>query len=449
MACRRRTAPALTGLLILSSALPAGAAAPAPVPMSIEDAIRTAFANNKRIQIQEKEIRAAKAARLGAVSAFLPKVNVDGGYTRNDAVLGEAVPLAGETEKDIGLFTGYENDIRAGASVDQPIYTGGANLAALRKAQIGIRVQEETLRATRLDVELDAKRLYYGLLLAAENERIARNLVAQARSHYENVRDKYAHGTASRFDLLQSKIHVSLLVPQLVQARNAIDLTEADLKKLLSLPMRAAILPRDALLHVPVRIDEESFLRTALERQPEVILRTLGVDMGEWSVRQARAGRLPQVAANLRYETAADSAGDLLASRHSLWRAGVSVTVPIFDGFYTKSKVDEAWARYAQAGLEREDVLERVAVEVRRACLDLRQAQAIVDSQRDNIVEATEALRLSEVRFDNGVGTNLDVIDAFVSLSQAEQYLAGGIYDYIMAKSYLHRTMGESVLTEE
>ncbi|MEI6634814.1 MAG: TolC family protein [Chlamydiota bacterium] len=422
---------------------------PGPLSLSIRETIELAYSNNKDLQIQEKEIRAARAARLGAVSPFLPQVGANGGFTHNSATLFERgnTPFAFDSEKDLGVFTGYKENINAGGTVAQSVYRGGGDYAALKKANLEIRVQEETLRARRLDVEFEAKRLYYGLLLAQENECIAEDLLTQAQAHYADVSHKYSQGTSSRFDLLQSKVHVSLLIPQLVRAQNSIELIDADLKKLLSLRMQDRIVLTEPLEHTLIAIDEESFLKRAYAQKPEMILKALGVDMGAWSIRQARATRLPQVDAALNTSFQSDELGNMFNSRHNLWSAGVNVTVPIFDGFYTTSKVDAAWARYAQAGLSKENTAEMTAVEVRRACLDLRQAQTIIDSQRDNIVEAREALRISEVAYDNGVVTNLDVLDSLVSLSQAQQYYASGIYDYLMANASLDRTLGESVVT--
>jgi outer membrane protein len=136
-------------------------------------------------------------------------------------------------------------------------------------------------------------------------------------------------------------------------------------------------------------------------------------------------------------------------SRHNDWFTGVTVSIPVFDGFSTKAKVDEAKARYAQADLEKADVADQTAVDIRRGCLDLREAEAIIVSQRDSVTQAQEALRISGIRYDNGVGTNLDVLDSIVSLSQVEKNLASSIYDYIMAKAYLYKSMGKSVTTEE
>ncbi|MDD5746978.1 MAG: TolC family protein, partial [Candidatus Omnitrophica bacterium] len=159
----------------------------------------------------------------------------------------------------------------------------------------------------------------------------------------------------------------------------------------------------------------------------------------------ARSGDSPQVSVSAGYHYRSDDAGDMFNRRHNNWSAGIAVRLPLFDGFSTKAKVDAAKARYAQAKLEKENLGELIAVDIRKACLDLQRAQAIVDSQKDSIEEAREALRLAEVGYDNGEGTNLDVLDAQVSLSQVEKNLCEGIYDYCMARAYLERSMGRDV----
>ncbi|MCX6357840.1 MAG: TolC family protein, partial [Candidatus Aureabacteria bacterium] len=97
-------------------------------PLTLASAIGMAYKSNKEIQIQEQEVRAAKANRLGAVSNVLPKVNVNGSYTRNDAVPDYGVAMASDPKKDIGLFTGYINDTLLGVSVAESLFNGGADI---------------------------------------------------------------------------------------------------------------------------------------------------------------------------------------------------------------------------------------------------------------------------------------------------------------------------------
>lgn len=414
--------------------------------LTLMEAAKLAFRNNKTIQIQQKEVDAAKADILGAQSEFLPKINVTTGYTHNDWVPQFQSGPGVEPKKDIGLFTGYKNDLQAGASLTENLYNGGASIAQLNRSRLMFKVQEETLRARKLEVEFETRRLYYGLLLAYEVERISRELVAQAQAHFEDVQNKYNQGTSSKFDLLQSKVYVSKQIPGWVKAKNDIELIKADLRKLLGMKMDDAIRLHGKLEYAPVELREDEFLKTAHQRKPEMVLKLLGVDLGWWNIEMAKTGFRPQLAAGMGVLTRSNDPGDMFNQKHYNWNVGVDVVIPIFDGFSTKAKVDAAKAKYQEAVLSKEDVADQTAVDIRRACLDLTRALAIIDSQKDNVVEAKEALRIAIVSYNNGVGTNLDVLDAQTSLGQIEKTLSEAIYDYLMAQAFLDRTMGVSFI---
>ncbi len=413
---------------------------------SLEDAIRIAFKNNKDVQIQEYGLKISSADILNARSEFLPKVDFNTGYTHNGAVPNSSNPTG--SKKDNRIFFGYKDNNMMGVSVNDTIYNGGANLAALREAQLALREQAQTLRATKLNVEFEAKRLYYGLLLAYETKRIAENLLRQAESHYEEVGHNYKQGTSSRFDLLQSKVQVSLLMPQLINAQNAIDLIIAEMNKLLGLKVSDKIIISDKLIYTPLEIREEDFLKEAYLNEPEMILRSLGIDIGKWAIKYARAGWLPRIETNAEYLYQSNNLGNMFNNRHSNWNIGLSLSVPIFDGFATKAKVDAAKASYMQVVIGKENLADQVAVDVRQACLELIQAAEVIKSQQDNLQDAKEALEISYVRYNNGVGINLDVLDAQVALAGVEQNLTSGIYDYIMAKAKLDRVMGRGLVEE-
>jgi outer membrane protein TolC len=418
--------------------------------LSLEEAVALAFKNNKDIHIQEQEVNAAKAVVVGARSKFLPNLNASAGYTHFGSFLTIPSIWAKEfgVKKDPGIFFGFQDNNRVGVELDQNIYNGGANIANLRQAQVNLKIQKETLRARKLDVEFETKSLYYGVLLAYETERITEDLVNQAQSHYEDVKKKFGQGTSSKFDVLQSKVQVSKLIPELVKAKNAIDLIAADLKKMLGLKMQDSLMVKDKLLYSLIEIREEEFLKQAYLNKPEMNLKALGIDITEWAIQMAKSGWRPRVNAELSNSYSSNNLGNIFNDRHSNWNAGFTVTIPIFDGFSTKAKVDETKARYAQATLEKENLIDQIAVDIKQACLDLKQAETIINSSKDNIEEAKEALRIAEVRYDNGEGTNLDVLDAQVSLSQIEKNLSEGIYDYVMAKAFLDRTMGQGYLEE-
>lgn len=410
--------------------------------LSLKDTIDLALKNNKDIQIQEQEIAYARANIMSAQSRFLPALGVGYSYTYYDAFLPLTSLSLPSAKKDPGLFLGYKNDNQVNVTGNQIIYDGGASIANLKKARVSLKIQEETLRSRILEIEFEAKRLYNGLLLAYETLRITKYLVDQAQAHYENVNTKFEQGTASKFDVLQSKVQVSLFMPQLIQAENSIDLIGADIKKLLYLDMQDKIEVIGHLSYSPIEIRELAFLNEAYSNSPQMKLKALGVDLEKWSIEYAKSGWYPNINANMDYLYRSDNINNMFNTRHMNFSVGATGTVSIFDGMSTLSKVKEAQARYAQAALSRENTTEQIARDIKQGCLDLRESASIISSQKDNLEEAKEALRISYISYDNGVGINLDVIDCQTSLGQVEKNLASGMYDYLMAGAYLDRTMG-------
>lgn len=405
-------------------------------PLTITEVIQIAYKSNKDIQMQEQEVAVAKAKVIAAASIFYPQVNLQASYTRNDSVLAQ------------NIYSGYLNDHLLKLAASQSLYSGGANLANFNQAKLSFDVQNETLRAKKLDIEFDAKRLYYGLLLAYETERIAKDALNQAIAHYENVKQMYKHGTASKFDMLQSGVQVPLLEPDLVKAQNEIDLLKADLNKLLGSKPDLPVETQDNLGYTFIGIKENEFLKTAYLDRPEMRLKSLGIDIDKWEIQMAKSGYRPSVDLLAGYSYRSNNLGNLLDRKQRNWNAGIAVNIPIFEGFSTKAKVDAAKARYTQAKIDKDNLVDSIAVEVRKACLDLKKSAAIIQSQKDNVEEAKEALRISEVSYANGVAINLDVLDSQVSLAQIQRNLASGIYDYLMAQAYLDRSIGKSIIKE-
>ena len=414
--------------------------------LSLKEAIQAAYQNNKDIQIQEAEVKVSEAEIIYSRSKFLPKLDLNAGYTHKGAVS----PLTvANTKKDMGVFAGYVNQNDLGFALSDSVYNGGADWARFKQSRLDLLSSKETLRAKKLDVEFEAKRLYYGLLLAIETERIAQELLDNAKAHFKDVESKFNQGTSSQFDYLQSKVQVSKLVPDLVNAQNTVQVITAELNKLIGFNVRDAVRPKEQLVFQELEPKEKEFLTIAYLNKPEMILKSLGIDISKWSIEMAKAGWRPQVNLALGYKWSSNNNQTLITKRHGNWNAGFAVTVPIFDSFSTRAKVDEARSKYEEAVLEKGNVADQVAVDIRRGCLDLLKSKAIIDAQRDSVWEAEEANRISIIRYDNGVGTNLDVLDAEVSLADIRKNLAEGIYDYIMAQAFLERTMGTEYLKEE
>ncbi len=416
--------------------------------LSLRKAVALALERNRDILVMEKEIETARARILGARGQYMPRVDIYGSYTQRDAVMDIGLPQGSDGRKDFGVFAGYEDEKRAGISLVQQLFNP-AIPANLERAKIDLKIQEESLNSLKLDVEFDVSRLYHGMLLAHEKERIARDLLEQAESHHDVVKNKYDEGTVSEFDLLQSKVQVSRVKPDLVRAENERESLTADFRKVTGLGAWQDLMLPDDLKYAPTDMGEKQFLEIAYEKKPEFLIKTLAIKAEKQNIRAAKASGRPRVYANIDYYYVSDDLGDMFNSEHNNWNAGLTVSIPLFDGFQARAKVEEAQARRVQARLRREDVDEAVALEVKKGVLALRQAKSIIESQEEAVLVAEKALKIATARYASGAGTNLDVLDAQISRSIIENNLKQAVHDYIVAEARMNKIIGISLFEED
>jgi len=124
----------------------------------------------------------------------------------------------------------------------------------------------------------------------------------------------------------------------------------------------------------------------------------------------------------------------------------VTVSFPVFEGMRTKGKLVQERAKLRQYVLEKRDLLQSVELEVKQAILSLEDATEFVESQKENVRQAQEGLRLATVRYENETATELDVLDARVALTQARNNYAQAVYSHMLARLSLEKAKGVILL---
>jgi outer membrane protein TolC len=124
------------------------------------------------------------------------------------------------------------------------------------------------------------------------------------------------------------------------------------------------------------------------------------------------------------------------------WNVGGQLTWALFDGGLTVGKVQQAKALYKKSRTELENRSRQIELDVRTAYSDFLEAKEVLDSQTKVQEQAEEALREANARFDAGTGTQLDVLDAETSLTQARTTQVQALHDYAAARARLERAIG-------
>lgn len=339
-----------------------------------------------------------------------------------------------------GVITGQHNNYAARVSASQLIDLFGL-LPAAKSVQENVR-DFYSLDIERLGNEtaLAAKNLFFNVLL---NEAQVTTQQEQVRYAVENVRITEARlqqGIVSRFDVLTAQTALSTAQQQLIATQNGRDLAQADLAYLLGTdPDTPLILQAPPLPPLTQTIDLRASTSAALARRPEVKQAGANVSEARRLVKLAGSPLLPTL--GLVASGVGSGTQSTLVPR-SYGTVSAQLAVPLDDGGATRSRVRSAKTDVDTQTLTLEQIRLNVALEVRQATLNVRNAQAQIGAAQTGVTQAQEALRLVYLRYEDGLGTFLDVLNALAQLARTRTNLENAQYFYQTSLAQLVRAMG-------
>jgi len=417
-----------------------GAEEKPPLSLSIEESVKIAVGNNLVVQIAREEKNVARGRITQAASEAFPKLTASGTYTW----LGE---LPSATFEGNTFTLGEQGQYLTSLNLVQTLYRAGATAAGIRAAKFYRTLAEELLRGTEQTIAFSAEKAYYDVLLNKALYAARLDALQLAESHRSDVEKRLAQGMVSKYDLLRATIEVSNIRAQMIQARNAFRLAQTAFLKILALPLTTEFVLTDKLSYEAAKAEVEQSLAVALIQRAEIKQADLTIAMQKENITHTVADLYPTVALLGTWE-----GGN--ASRFSFggtgwsegWYAGVTVSFPVFEGMRTKGKLVQERAKLRQYVLEKRDLLQSVELEVKQAILSLEDATEFVESQKENVRQAQEGLRLATVRYENETATELDVLDARVALTQARNNYAQAVYSHMLARLSLEKAKGVILL---
>jgi outer membrane protein TolC len=455
----------------------AAAQQPAPTavpsgPLTLGQVLEIAAARSESIGVAEAGIRRAQGERTRARSGLFPQLSVSAGYDRalasefsgifnnvgnpgagNDSGTGDN----GDTDFSRLPF-GRANTWRLSLAFSQNLYSGGRNGLQQTLAELGGETAGQGLSTARAELLYQATQAYYDAALADRLVAIADATVQQASATLQQVQAGFDAGTQPEFEVLRARVNRDNQQPVLIRQRMTRDIAILRLKQLLDLPADADLRLADALSDEtlappPVFASRVTAIEDSLVDAGRATLSSLKagiappdrtviaqaetvVRQGETSLKLAEAARKPTVSLNSTYSRVAYPADDAFPTfDRTNWTVGFSVQVPILTG--GRQRGDEAVARadLDSARLRLQQTKELSAVDTQSAWAELLAARAAWEASAGTVQQATRAYDIADVRYRNGVSTQLELTDARLLLQQAEANRAIAARDLQVARA--------------
>ena len=420
------------------------------VELNLEDAMQRAFNTNPAITIAGYERDSARATYNAARSSRWITIEGNhvtkrGGYDDDQysAAGWKAIGSSLNTyvaSQNLGKQIGNTHSNTLTASM--PIYTGGKLSGTIKKARAGYLYSEQGLQKAYNDMRSTVTNGYFDMLQADNMQKLGRESVERLADHLKNVEAQYEVGVVAKVDVLRSQVELANAKQSLIKAENAYQIAEANLNKIVGLPMDTTLKLDNILIYTPYDNDLPYCLDYASLHRPELEQAKQNVEAAKGALRVAISGHMPQVAASASQNWNNGNGKNWPGDDNGNWYVGVSVNMNIFDSGVTTSKIHGAEADLAKAHETYRDTVDAVNLDVRSNYLNLREAEKRIDTTKLAVSQAEEDYRIAQLRYMNGVGTNTDVLDAQVALTDAKTNYLQALYDYNTCKTDLETAIG-------
>ena len=420
------------------------------VELNLEDAMQRAFNTNPAITIAGYERDSARATYNAARSSRW--ISIEGNHvTKRGGYDDDQYSAAGWKATDsnsntyvasqnLGKQIGNTHSNTLTASM--PIYTGGKLSGTIKKAKAGYLYSEQGLQKAYNDMRSTVTNGYFDMLQADNMQKLGRESVERLADHLKNVEAQYEVGVVAKVDVLRSQVELANAKQSLIKAENAYQIAEANLNKIVGLPMDTTLKLDNILIYTPYDNDLPYCLDYASLHRPELEQAKQNVEAAKGALRVAISGHMPQVAASASQNWNNGNGKNWPGDDNGNWYVGVSVNMNIFDSGVTTSKIHGAEADLAKAHETYRDTVDAVNLDVRSNYLNLREAEKRIDTTKLAVSQAEEDYRIAQLRYMNGVGTNTDVLDAQVALTDAKTNYLQALYDYNTCKTDLETAIG-------
>ncbi len=416
-------------------------------PLSLKDALNIALRQNATIHKAQNDLEASQGLVITTRAVALPTVQATGQIKKSDP--NSIENFYNSTQSDRNWNTGIQ--------VVQNIYEGGVLGAALKAARATKAQALAQYQTSLADTLLNVETAYYDVLLAAQQITVNEASVTLLQKELDDQQHRFNAGTVPRFNVLQAEVAVANERPALIKAKNNYRNSKNALSNLLGYDLPREIwedVPlnlTDNLVAEPYDVNLPDAIQKALEQRTELKALRKTRELQELNIINAKAGSKPTVSvfAGYSWKNAQFTPPMALDQVYSGWNAGAQVTWNIFDGAATQGRVMQAKAQYEKAKTELIDQSRQIELQVRTSYSDFVEAKETLESQLKVVEEAEEALREARARSEAGTGTQLDVLNAETSLTQARTTQIQSLHDYATARAKLERAIGNKFVTKD
>jgi len=432
--------------LVFAVMLSTAALAQQRAPLTLDEAVRIALQRNPDLQRQILLALSAEQDQVIQRAQILPQLTFNA--SRSQSRQGEGSPrLIPNTNIVAAPPAVVQNGYSASLSLQQLIFDGGKWWNNLSAADLGLQASQAQVDEQKLQIVYLVEQRFYELVRAQRQLQVLADAAASSRDQADYTQRLFEGGRATQADVYAARANRDNdEVTRLGQER-AVELARADLAVAVGVdpsePLAVAE-PQNLMADPAPPPPAHEAVERAMQSRPSLKAFALTADQNRKLASAAKGDYWPTISLALSYDRFAQTYGSFTdkLDRNAQLNGSINLKWNLFNGFATKAGVEKADIQTALAENDLQNGRRNVASDVQKAVAQLATArqQARVAQQAEQT--AKEGLRLAKTRQEVGVGTQLEVRDAELKLTQAQLNVVGSLVDGREAEAALRRAQG-------
>ncbi len=423
---------------------------------SLQEAIQYGITHNINVKNTQTDAQSAES-RIGEIrSVGLPQVSASVSLMDNliiQRVFLPAIffdPKAPEGAPPVPVQFGVKYSGNAAAQLNQMIFNAQW-LLGLKAAQAYRELAVKNVTQSKVQVAEGVSKAYYGVLVAEERAKLLDLNIQRLDSLTREMSAMNQKGFVEKLDVDRLEVSLNNLKTERSKVQNMVDLSYYMLKFQMGMKL-------DESIQLTDRINENDVERIASEVKADdgsgfkydqridySILKS-NLLLSEMDVENNKRGYYPTVSAfaGYGYNTGRNSLGEVFGSP---WfnnaNIGLSINIPIFDGFAKKYKIQQAKFTVDKVKQSLSLVEQSIDLQIRSSNITIINGLETLKTQKRNLDLAQEVVRVSKIKYQSGTGSNIEVINAESALKESQTNYFASLYDLLLAKVDLDKAKGK------
>ena len=464
----------------------------AKVVLTLNDALQIALSENVAVKVADQEIQRTEYARKGTYSSLFPQINASGAYQRtikkqvmymdsdsgSDSegggfgMLSSLAPYfmrinelsdkagldpvkmedSGSSSSNSGFAVGRWNTYNYGVSASMPLVN--AQLwESLKISGQSVDLAVEKARSSRLDMVTQVKQAYYAVLLAKEAFNVYKDVYENAVDNFGQTEKRYNAQKASELEYTRAKSTVAAAIPNVYNAESSVILALWQLKAVMGVDLDRNIDVSGSLEDFSKEMFRDIHENGEASLEYNTTMRQLAIQAEQLAstVRMQKAAYYPTLAASFSYSMIAMT-NDFKFSEYQ-WSpysyVGVSLSIPIFTGGKRHYDIRQTKVQAAQLDLQRVETERQLKIAIRQYLNTMETNMNSFNSATEAVALAQKAYDIAAKSYKVGKSTITELNDAQLTLTQASLAQSQAVYNFVVAKSNLEKTIGYDFIDEK